>query len=153
MSVFGTVKLGNGDDLIARGSGVEARLSILASGTRITGALETDGVLRVEGSVEGNLRADGQIVIAPGGLVEGDITTRQAIVAGEVRGQIVAEESVELKAGCRVLGDITTPRIAVEEGGSVNGQLKMDAVAKKRLGKPAERQSPVEQSGPIAHVA
>lgn len=153
MAVFGTVKFGNGENPTLRAHGGEPRLSILASGTRITGALETDGLLRVEGSVEGNLRADGQILIAPGGLVEGDITTRQAVIAGEVHGQIVAEESVELKAGCKVYGDITTPRIAVEEGGCVNGQLRVTETTRQRVGRATEQESEVEQSGPIANVA
>ncbi len=153
MSVFGTVKFGNGEIPTLRGNGAEPRLSILASGTRITGGLETDGLLRVEGSVEGNLRAEGQILIAPGGFVEGDITTRQAIVAGEVHGQIVAEESVELKAGCKVYGDITTPRIAVEEGGSMNGQLRMIDTPRQRAGRDTKHESEVEQTGPIVHVA
>jgi cytoskeletal protein CcmA (bactofilin family) len=153
MSVFGTVKLNSGENLSVRGSGGESGLSILASGTRITGALETDGLLRVEGRVEGNLRAGGQILIAPGGVVEGDITTRQAVVAGEVRGHIVAEESVELKAGCEVHGDITTPCIAVEEGGSVNGQLRMTELPERRSGRENELGFGGEDAGPVAHVA
>jgi len=108
-----------------RSSAHEANLSILAAGMRVVGTLETDGVVRIEGKVEGNLSAGGQVLISAGGLVEGDVTTRQAIVAGEVRGQIIASESVELKPGCTVHGDITTPRIKVEEGGEVNGNLRM----------------------------
>ncbi len=108
-----------------RSSGQEANLSILAAGMRVVGTLETDGVVRIEGRVEGNLSASGQVLISAGGVVEGDVTTRQAIVAGEVRGQIIASESVELKPGCTVHGDIATPRIKVEEGGEVNGNLRM----------------------------
>lgn len=125
MSMFGANKSIGTTIPQPRSSGREPDLSILAAGMRITGALETEGFLRVEGRVEGDLRADGQVLVSPGGVVEGDIKTRQAIVAGEVNGEIVAEESVELKAGCQVNGNISTPRITVEEGGAINGQLHM----------------------------
>lgn len=108
-----------------RRSGQEPQLSILAPGAKITGELETDGMLRIEGRVEGNLRVSGQVLVARGGVVEGDIATRQAIIGGEVRGHVLADEWVELQPGCAVNGDITTPRIAVQEGGVVNGRLKM----------------------------
>ncbi len=108
-----------------RGGSQEPRLSIIAAGTKITGELETDGMLRIEGHVEGNLRVSGQLLVAKGGVVSGDVATRQVIVGGEVQGQILADEWVELQPGCSVTGDITTPRIAVQEGGVVNGRLKM----------------------------
>jgi cytoskeletal protein CcmA (bactofilin family) len=114
----------------ARGAG-DAPLSILARGIRLTGTLETSGVVRIEGEVEGDLRArGGQVLVAPGGVVQGDVEAALTVVAGEVRGKIVATELVELKAGSVVYGDITTPRITVEEGGAVNGTLQMSGAAK-----------------------
>jgi cytoskeletal protein CcmA (bactofilin family) len=103
----------------------EQGLSIVAARTRITGGIEIDGVLRIAGRVNGNIRADGQVLVAPGGVVEGDIMTRQAMVGGEVRGQILADELVVLHTGCTVHGDVVTPRIAVEEGATFNGNLRM----------------------------
>ena len=103
----------------------EQGLSIVAVGTRITGGIEIDGVLRIAGRVDGNIRADGQVLVAPGGVVEGDIMTRQAIVGGEIRGQILADELVVLCTGCTVQGNVVTPRIAVEEGATLNGNLRM----------------------------
>jgi cytoskeletal protein CcmA (bactofilin family) len=117
-------------------------LSILAAGTRITGMLETDGVLRIEGKVEGDLRAKGQVLVAPGGAVQGDIRTGLVTIAGEVHGNVTAGELVELKAGGTVEGDITAPRISVEEGGSVNGRLNVS-----RREKPNPVQLSVDASG------
>ncbi len=51
--------------------------------------------------------------------------TRQAIIGGEIRGQILADELVVLRTGCAVQGDVVTPRIAVEEGATLNGNLRM----------------------------
>jgi len=135
-----------------RNNGQEANLSILAAGMRVTGTLETDGVVRIEGRVEGNLSAGGQVLISAGGVVEGDVTTRQAIVAGEVRGQIIASESVELKPGCTVHGDIATPRIKVEEGGEVNGNLRMTDQRVQRDGRGPGQRAEKDQATERAEV-
>jgi cytoskeletal protein CcmA (bactofilin family) len=108
-----------------RSSGHEPGLSILAAGIRVVGEIETDGVVKIEGEVEGSVRADGQVLVAKGGVVKGDISTRQAVVAGEVHGAIFGDERVELQPGSVIDGDITAPRIVVAEGGQVNGHIRM----------------------------
>ncbi len=105
----------------------QASFSILAPGLRLTGTLETTGVLRVEGTVDGDLRAHGgHVFVAPNGVIEGDVEAALTVVEGHVHGQIVADELVELKAGGVVQGDITTARIAVEEGATLNGTLHVN---------------------------
>jgi cytoskeletal protein CcmA (bactofilin family) len=126
MAVFGTGRNGSAHSALSLTDGQAAPLSILARGTRFVGTLETSGIVRVEGEVAGDLHAHGgQVLVAVGGVVEGDVEAALAVVAGEVHGHVVAEELVELKAGSVVLGDITTPSITVEEGGAVNGMLRM----------------------------
>jgi cytoskeletal protein CcmA (bactofilin family) len=107
----------------------EGRISIIAAGVKISGDIESDGIVKVEGLVVGNVRADKQVLVAKGGMIEGDIETAEAIVGGEVRGQVQARQRVEVQAGGSVQGDITTPRIVVQEGGEVNGHLRMSTPA------------------------
>jgi cytoskeletal protein CcmA (bactofilin family) len=91
----------------------------------IIGDVETDGVVKVEGHVRGAVRASQQILLSPGGIVEGDLETKEAIIGGEVRGTVRAEDRVEAQASSIILGDIITARIAILEGGQVNGEIKM----------------------------
>ena len=103
----------------------EPGLSVIAPGMRVEGELVTDGVVKIEGTVVGTVRAEQQVLVAKGGLVEGDIHTREAVLGGEVRGAILAHERVEVQATSVVHGDIGTQRIMVHEGGEVNGHVKM----------------------------
>src|ERR1043165_4871402 len=50
--------------------GKEAALSVIAAGTRITGELTSDGVVKVEGIVVGSVRADRQVLVAKGGVIQ-----------------------------------------------------------------------------------
>lgn len=105
--------------------GREANLSIIAIGTTVTGEVATGGVVKVEGVVDGNVRADKQVLIAKSALIEGDVYTREAVVGGRVLGSIYAAERVEVEPGATIEGDIVTKRLLVQEGGNVNGSIQM----------------------------
>jgi cytoskeletal protein CcmA (bactofilin family) len=106
----------------------EGALSIIAQGMRVVGELITEGVVKVEGTVEGTIRARREVLVAKGGHVDGDIHTREAVIGGQVSGSILAEERVEVQQGSTVTGDISTKKLVIQEGGEVNGQLRMGEV-------------------------
>lgn len=110
-------------------------LSIIGSGMRVVGDISADGVVKIEGSVVGTVHAAKQVLVAKGGEVEGDVVSREAIIGGEVRGGIYAEERVELQATSVVHGDVSTRRLFVQEGGEINGVLRMGEDA----GQPPQR--------------
>jgi cytoskeletal protein CcmA (bactofilin family) len=103
----------------------QGALSIIGSGMRVVGDITADGVVKIEGTVVGIVRAQRQVLVAKGGEVEGDIITREAIIGGEVRGTVLAEERVEIQASSVVHGDITTERLVLHEGGEINGVVRM----------------------------
>lgn len=106
-------------------SAADAGLSIIGSGMRVVGDISAEGVVKIEGTVVGTVQAGRQVLVAKGGLVEGDVVTREAIIGGEVRGSIQASERVELQTTSLVHGDIATRRLLVQEGGEINGVLRM----------------------------
>ena len=103
----------------------EPGLSIIGTGMRVVGHITADGVVKIEGTVVGTVRAGRQVLVGKGGEVEGDVISREAIIGGEVRGSIRAEERVEIQASCVVHGDIAAKRILVQEGGEINGVVRM----------------------------
>jgi cytoskeletal protein CcmA (bactofilin family) len=104
-----------------------AGLTIIAAGTLVVGDVASEGVVKVEGEIRGSVRAAGQLLIAKGGIIHGDVLTREAVIGGEIEGAVRAEERVEIQSGAVVNGDIMTQRILIAEGGKVNGQLSMAA--------------------------
>ncbi|MBI1722636.1 MAG: polymer-forming cytoskeletal protein [Gemmatimonadetes bacterium] len=165
MGIFGS-KAATGDVGAAppgRGaSSAVGGLSIIGVGMTVRGDIETAGVVKVEGTVDGNVRAKQQVLVAKGGMVHGDIETREAVIGGTADGAIRATERVEIQSGAAVNGDITTRRIAVAEGGSLNGQIRMgdqpapehkvvnESKAEPRPGSPPPHARP---SVPVARVA
>src|SRR5919106_3778146 len=111
------------------GNGGEGTLSIIAGGMRVVGDIETEGVIKIEGRVEGSVRAGRQVLIGRQGEVKGDITTREAVIGGKVQGTVSATERLEIQATSTIVGDINTKSIAVAEGGRINGTVRIADVS------------------------
>ncbi len=112
----------------------QTTLSIVAKDLTIVGDLTTEGVIKVEGRVQGSVRAGSQVLIAPGATVEGDLHTREAVIGGQVTGAVRASERAEIQSTAVVTGDIHTRKIVVVEGGRVNGEIKMGEATSPKPG-------------------
>jgi cytoskeletal protein CcmA (bactofilin family) len=103
----------------------ETVISIIGPGMKVVGDLVTDGTLRIEGSVEGTIRAGKAVVIGKDGVVEGSIVTQDAVISGRLRGTLTADSRLELQATSRIDGDVTARRMQLEEGAVLNGNVQM----------------------------
>lgn len=106
-------------------SSPEAGLSVIASGMKIVGDIESSGVVKIEGTVEGAIRGARQLLLGRQGTVHGDIRAQEVVIGGTVVGKIVADERVEIQGTSSVQGDIHTKSIVVLEGGVINGTVRM----------------------------
>ena len=141
----------------ARGNPAGATgLSIIGLGMTVHGDIETAGVVKVEGLVNGHVTAGQQVLIAKGGQIDGDVDTGEAVVGGSVHGSVRAAIRVEIQAGAVVQGDVTTKRILVAEGAVLNGASKMgdqEELAKAALHRPVVQPTLPRPSNPIARPA
>lgn len=105
----------------------EASMSLIGPGMNIVGDLVTDGTVRVEGRIEGTIRAGKTVIVGKGGEVVGDIFTQDAVIGGSIRGTVVAESRLELQATSDIDGQIRTraQHLQLEEGARFNGQVQM----------------------------
>ncbi len=116
----------------------EAVISIIGAGMTLVGDTDTDGSLRIEGTIRGSVRAGKSVVIGRGGLVDGSVFTQDAVIAGRVSGGIHAESRLELQATSEVSGEIVALRMQVEEGAKVQGQVAVGAPEMKSSSKAAK---------------
>ncbi len=103
----------------------DAGLSVIAAGMKIVGDVETTGVLKVEGTIEGSIRSARQLLLGRQGQILGDVRATEAILGGTVRGTVFTEERVEIQGTSTVEGDIHTKSIVVLEGATINGAVRM----------------------------
>lgn len=128
-------------------SAPETVISIIGPGMKIVGDCETDGTIRVEGLVEGRVKAGKAVVVGKDGKVDGTVETQDAVISGTVAGTVTAESRLELQATARIEGDIHARRMQLEEGALVNGQVHMGEIPDKRAGSAARSSASAGTSG------
>jgi cytoskeletal protein CcmA (bactofilin family) len=104
-------------------------VSVVAPGMTILGDVMCDGTVRVEGKIEGSIKATKSVVVGKDGRITGDIETQDVVVAGTVVGTVSGASRVELQETCKIEGDIRSRRVKLEEGGQIEGRLHMTAKA------------------------
>ena len=106
-------------------------INIIAAGTSIKGDLKTDGVIRLNGTLIGNLETSEKLVIGQNGKVEGEVKCKNADVEGAVMGVIYVQELLSLKRSANIQGDIITKQLSVEPGAIFTGTCKMSKSVEK----------------------
>ncbi len=127
-------------------------VSVIGPGMEIVGDIKCDGTVRIEGKVEGAVKASKSVVVGKEGSVSGDIETQDVVVAGRVDGTINGASRVELQDTCHVQGDIRSRRVKLDEGGRVEGRLQMGSEVQsgRPMPRPAGAQKPGSDEGAAA---
>lgn len=107
--------------------------TIIAKGMTFTGTLHGEGVIQVEGTVEGEIELQGSVIVTTTGLIRGPITVDVIRVAGCVEGNIDARDHLRLEKTGDIEGDITAASLVVEDGGRLNGRSTMKKPEQKPL--------------------
>lgn len=99
--------------------------TLITQGVTIKGTVEGEGVVQVEGEVEGEFHMVGAVIVADTGLVRGPISADVVRVAGKVEGNVTAREHMRLEQTGTLIGDVATASLVVEDGGRLNGRSSM----------------------------
>jgi cytoskeletal protein CcmA (bactofilin family) len=114
-------------------------VTVIGNGARLEGNLIAAASLRIEGSVNGTITAEGDVFLAPEAEVSADIKATNATLGGRFKGNTVATGTIELTSTARVEGNLTCRSLIVNQGAIFSGQSIMDAGGPK---KPAVAASP-----------
>jgi len=94
-------------------------------GILITGRIEGEGDVIVEGRVDGEIAIRGDLHIDQGGQVKADVKARNIFVRGILVGNAEAGEKLEVAEGGRMVGDARSPRMLLNEGALFRGMVDM----------------------------
>jgi cytoskeletal protein CcmA (bactofilin family) len=100
-------------------------INLISSGTEITGDIKSNGDIRIDGTLTGNLSTKGKVVIGPTGKIKGEVFCKNSEVSGLVEGKISVGQLLNLKASSKILGDIVTSKLAIEPGAVFTGSCNM----------------------------
>lgn len=102
-------------------------INILNAGTKITGDLNSEGDLRIDGAVNGNIEVKTKLVLGASSTVDGNIKSQNCDVSGLVNGNILVSELLTIKSSAKINGDISCNKLVIESGAEFNGKSSMNA--------------------------
>ncbi|HPF32074.1 MAG TPA: polymer-forming cytoskeletal protein [Candidatus Sabulitectum sp.] len=120
---------------MAKDDGYSSINSTVGGGSTITGSLDVNGGLRIDGFVDGQVKVSGTLTVGHEGRIKGDVVVNHAVIGGTVNGTIKAEKQLELQNGSRIEGDIITKSLIIEEGVFFEGHCSMSSLE----GKPKQK--------------
>ena len=121
--------------------------SILAAGLKIVGNVVSDGVVHVEGEVDGDIHC-AELTIGSGGAVNGHVSAGRVLILGRMVGTIRGR-AVRISRGATVVGEVIHERLTVEAGARLDGyyrpveKLDMSAAedVRRKIGRASQGES------------
>lgn len=99
--------------------------TLIGEQCNIVGNISGEGLIKIDGSVEGDMLWQDDIIIGDTALYKGNITCKNAVVSGRINGNLICEESLVIESYGKVTGDITVKNLVIKEGGCLDGKCTM----------------------------
>jgi|SRR5262245_12442764 len=97
----------------------------LGAGTKINGKLHFEGQATIDGEVDGEIVAQGQITVGQQAMVKGKVSGQSILVQGKVVADVVADKKLEIQPPGSVVGDVTALSLVVGDGAILEGHISM----------------------------
>ena len=111
-------------------------LSIIGEGIELSGEINTEGNIHIDGSMSGIIRAN-EVVIGPNGNFDGEIIADILIINGTIKGKFTIK-NLHVRSEGLLQGRAKYETLVVESGGRIQGELgisKQNKLLTKKNGK------------------
>jgi cytoskeletal protein CcmA (bactofilin family) len=102
--------------------------SLIAQGSHINGHIGFSAGLRVDGEVNGHVRASEDqssiLVVSESAKIVGEVSADHIIVNGSIKGPVHARQMLELQPKARIEGDVHYAALEMHQGALISGQLR-----------------------------
>jgi len=97
--------------------------TIIGPNTSLTGDIEAGGFTRVDGSIRGDVKARGRVVIGERARIKGNVSGTNITIGGVVCGNVLADGHLVILSTAIIIGEIITRRIQADDGCFINGRV------------------------------
>lgn len=105
--------------------------NLIGKNTSIVGDVISEGDFRIDGSVEGNIKTNGRVVIGLEGNVKGKIECDNSDIEGKFEGELLVNNLLTLKSTSKITGDVIVSKLSVEPGADFNATCTMKSSVKE----------------------
>ena len=108
-----------------RENGYSEDVSILSDGVNIEGKISSNGNVRIDGKVIGDVNVKGNLTLGSSAEINGQISAKNMTVSGKVEGTLKIEDKLTLESTSRIKGDLIAKVLVIEEGAKFDGKSSM----------------------------
>lgn len=101
--------------------------NIIAFGTKIVGTITSDGDIRIDGEVEGEISTNARVILGKTSNVNGSIICTNAEILGHFTGKLTVAETLSIRDTATISGDIITSKITIDVNAKFNGTCNMNS--------------------------
>jgi len=105
--------------------------NIIAQGTKIVGDFNSEGDFRIDGTIEGNIKTTGKVVVGKAGFIKGTLQGADAYFEGRFSGKLALSGTLTLKASANIDGEVVAGKLSVEPGANFNVTCIMKGTVKE----------------------
>ena len=100
-------------------------MNIIGAGTVVEGKIRSQGSVRVDGKLVGEVTASESLAVGVTGEIDGNVTAKNVTIGGKVRGTINVAEKIVFEGKSVVRADIHATRLVIDEGSIFDGKISM----------------------------
>lgn len=100
-------------------------VSILSSGMKIEGNIYSEGNIRIDGKVFGDVVTNGNLTLGENSDLKGEIKAKNITINGKVEGTLSSAEKLIMETNSSVTGDISCKILVIQSGAQFNGNSRM----------------------------
>jgi cytoskeletal protein CcmA (bactofilin family) len=97
----------------------------IAKGTTFTGDISSDSDFRIEGTIQGNIKTPGKVVLGKTGIINGTLEGANADIEGKFSGKLILTDTLSLRSSAFVEGEVEVGKFSVEPGATFNASCTM----------------------------
>ncbi len=100
-------------------------LNFIGAGTTVEGKIKTQGSIRIDGKMIGEISAGESLAVGGTGDIDGNVVAKNITIGGNLRGTVMASEKLVFESKAIVKGDIRAAKLVIDEGAIFDGKCTM----------------------------
>lgn len=106
--------------------------TIIGESVLVKGNFESNGNLIINGSLEGEIKTKGAVLIGEKSKINANISAQEMMVKGNVVGNLNISDYLAIGESAKILGDIKCSQISIERGAEINGNVSITSQTNKK---------------------
>jgi cytoskeletal protein CcmA (bactofilin family) len=100
-------------------------VNLIGVGTTVEGKITSNGSVRIDGKLLGDVTAAENLFVGETGEVEGLLNARNVTIGGKIKGSITAVDKIIFESKSEVRAEIKAAKLIIDEGSKFDGKCTM----------------------------